>query len=98
MGKIRVLIVDDSVVVRKMVTDVLGSDSGLEVAGTAANGRIGLAKIPLVNPDVVTLDVEMPELDGLQTLAAIRKQYPTLPVIMFSTLTQRGAATTIDAL
>jgi two-component system, chemotaxis family, protein-glutamate methylesterase/glutaminase len=98
MSKIRVLIVDDSVVVRKLVTDVLASDPGLEVAGTAANGRIGLSKISIVNPDVVTLDVEMPELDGLQTLAAIRKQYPTLPVIMFSSQTQRGAATTIDAL
>jgi two-component system, chemotaxis family, protein-glutamate methylesterase/glutaminase len=98
MGKIRVLIVDDAVVVRRLVSDVLSSDPALEVAGTAANGRIALAKIPQVNPDVVTLDVEMPEMDGLATLAAIRKQYPVLPVIMFSTTTQRGAATTIDAL
>jgi len=98
MGKIRVLIVDDAVVVRKLVTDVLSADPALEVAGTAANGRIALQKIPQVNPDLVTLDVEMPDMDGLQTLAAIRKQYPTLPVIMFSTVTQRGAATTIDAL
>ena len=57
-----------------------------------------LAKIPQVNPDLVTLDVEMPEMDGLQTLAAIRKSYPTLPVIMFSTLTERGASSTLDAL
>ena len=98
MAKIRVLVVDDAVVVRRMVTDVIAADPSLEVAGTAANGRIALAKIPQVNPDVVTLDVEMPEMDGLQTLAAIRKQYPTLPVIMFSTLTARGAGTTIDAL
>jgi two-component system chemotaxis response regulator CheB len=98
MSKIRVLVVDDAVVVRKMVTDVIAADPGLEVAGTAANGKIAMAKIPQINPDVVTLDVEMPEMDGLQTLAAIRKLYPTLPVIMFSTLTARGAATTIDAL
>jgi two-component system chemotaxis response regulator CheB len=98
MGKIRVLVVDDAVVVRRLVSDVLSSDPALEVAGTAANGRIALAKIPQVNPDVVTLDVEMPEMDGLATLAAIRKQYPVLPVIMFSTTTQRGASTTIDAL
>src|SRR5262249_341768 len=95
---IRVLVVDDAVVVRRMVSDVISADPALEVAGIAPNGRIALAKIPQVNPDIVTLDVEMPEMDGLQTLAAIRKQYPSLPVIMFSTLTQRGAATTIDAL
>lgn len=98
MSKIRVLVIDDAVVVRKIVTDLISADPALEVAGTAANGRIGLAKIPQVNPDVITLDVEMPEMDGLQTLAAIRKTYPHLPVIMFSTLTQRGATTTIEAL
>jgi two-component system chemotaxis response regulator CheB len=70
----------------------------LEVVGAAANGRIGLAKIPQVNPDLVILDVEMPEMDGLQTLAALRKTYPRLPVIMFSTLTTRGAVATLDAL
>ena len=90
MRKIRVLIVDDAVVVRKMVSDVLAADPVLEVVGTAANGRIGLAKIPQVNPDLVTLDVEMPEMDGLQTLAELRKTYPRLPVVMFSTLTARG--------
>jgi len=98
MGKIRVLVVDDAVVVRRMVSDVITADPALEVAGTAANGRIAMAKIPQVNPDIVTLDVEMPEMDGLETLAAIRKQYPLLPVIMFSTLAVRGAATTLDAL
>jgi two-component system chemotaxis response regulator CheB len=98
MAKIRVLVVDDAVVVRRMVSDVITADPALEVAGTAANGRIALAKISQVNPDVVTLDVEMPDMDGLETLAAIRKKYPLLPVIMFSTVTMRGAATTIDAL
>lgn len=98
MSKIRVLIVDDSVVVRRIVSDVLMADAELEVVGTAANGRIALAKIPQLNPDVITLDVEMPEMDGLETVAAVRKQYPRLPVIMFSTLTQRGASTTLDAL
>ena len=98
MSKIRVLIVDDSVVIRRIVSDVLTADPELEVVGTAANGRIALAKIPQVNPDIITLDVEMPEMDGLETIAAIRKLYPRLPVIMFSTLTQRGAATTLDAL
>jgi len=98
MHRIRVLIVDDSVVIRRMVTDALGSEPGLEVVGTAADGRIALAKIPQLNPDVVTLDVEMPVMDGLEALAALRRMYPRLPVIMFSTLTERGATATLDAL
>jgi two-component system, chemotaxis family, protein-glutamate methylesterase/glutaminase len=98
MKNIRVLVVDDSVVIRKLVSEVLASDADIEVAGTAANGRICLAKIPQVNPDLVTLDVEMPDMNGLDALTEIRKVYPKLPVIMFSTLTERGAATTIEAL
>lgn len=98
MKKIRVLIVDDSVVIRRLLTDILGQDPEIEVAGTAPNGRIALAKLPQINPDLVTLDVEMPELDGLETLRELRKTYPKLPVIMFSTLTSRGAAETLDAL
>jgi two-component system chemotaxis response regulator CheB len=98
MSKIRVLIVDDAVVIRRIVTDVLGADAEIEVAGTAANGKIALAKIPQINPDLVTLDVEMPEMDGITTVREIRKLYPRLPVIMFSTLTSRGAASAFDAL
>jgi two-component system chemotaxis response regulator CheB len=97
MAKLRILIVDDSVVVRKILTDSLASEPDLEVS-SAANGRIALAKIPQVNPDLITLDMEMPEMDGLTTLKELRKLYPKLPVIMFSTLTQRGAAATLDAL
>jgi two-component system chemotaxis response regulator CheB len=98
MAKTRVLVVDDSVVVRRMVTDVLNSDPDIEVAGSAANGRIALAKLTQIRPDIVTLDVEMPEMDGLQTLIEIRKTHSKLPVIMFSTCTSRGAAATLDAL
>ncbi|MFQ5451030.1 MAG: chemotaxis response regulator protein-glutamate methylesterase [Nitrospinaceae bacterium] len=98
MPKIRVLVVDDAVVVRRIVTDSLSSDPEIEVAATAPNGRIALLKIPQINPDLVTLDIEMPEMDGLETLAEIRKIYPTLPVIMFSTLTERGGAKTLEAL
>jgi two-component system chemotaxis response regulator CheB len=98
MPPIRVLIVDDSAVIRKVLCDWLAPNAALEVVGTAANGRIALATIPLVNPDIVTLDVEMPEMDGLETLAALRKIYSKLPVIMFSTLTERGATITLDAL
>ena len=78
MPKIRILVVDDSVVVRRMVSDVLAADPQLEIAGTAANGKIALAKIPQVNPDIVILDVEMPELDGIGTLVEIRKMLPKL--------------------
>jgi len=70
----------------------------LEVAGTAANGTIALAKIEQLKPDIITLDIEMPEMDGLQTLKAIRKNHPRLPVIMFSTLTERGGVATLEAL
>jgi two-component system chemotaxis response regulator CheB len=96
--KFRILVVDDAVVFRRLVSDELSRDPALEVVGTAANGRIALAKIPQLNPDLVILDVEMPEMDGLQTLAELRKSYPRLPVIMFSALTERGAEATLDAL
>lgn len=92
------MVVDDSVVVRRIVTEVLTADPQIDLAGVAANGRIALAKIPQVNPDIVTLDVEMPEMNGLETLVELRKLYPKLPVIMFSTLTEKGGATTLEAL
>jgi two-component system, chemotaxis family, protein-glutamate methylesterase/glutaminase len=98
MPKIRILVVDDAVVFRRMVAEELSCDPDLEVVGTAANGRIALARMPQVSPDLVILDIEMPEMDGLATLAELRKTYPRLPVIMFSALTERGAEATLDAL
>jgi two-component system chemotaxis response regulator CheB len=98
LKKIRILVVDDSAVVRRIIAEVLAGDPWLEVAGTAANGKIALSKIPLVQPDVITLDVDMPELSGIETLVEIRKTLPRIPVIMFSTLTERGAAATLEAL
>jgi two-component system chemotaxis response regulator CheB len=98
MPPIRLLVVDDSVVVRKVICEALGSEPAIEVAGTAASGTIALAKIPQLNPDVITLDIEMPGMNGLETLTEIRRLYPKLPVIMFSTLTERGASTTLEAL
>lgn len=98
MPPIRVLVVDDSVVIRKLLTTTLGEVPGLEVVATAALGKIALTKIPQCNPDVVILDVEMPEMDGIETLRRIRKDAPRLPVIMFSTRTERGAVATIEAL
>lgn len=98
MGPIRVLLVDDSVVIRRIVGVLLDKDPGLEVVGTAADGKIGLAKIPQVSPDVVILDVDMPVMDGLETLRRIKLHFPELPVIMFSGLTERGAEVTLEAL
>ncbi len=98
MRKIRVLIVDDSVVARRLLTDALSADPAIEVADIAATGRVALAKIPYCNPDLITLDVDMPEMSGLETLAAVRKAHPQLPVIMVSNLTEQGAVVTLDAL
>ncbi len=98
MEKIKVLVVDDSVVIRKIVSESLSLDSSMEVVGVAANGKIALQKIPILKPDILTLDMEMPEMDGLETLDHLKKLHPEIPVIMFSTLTQKGAAATLDAL
>lgn len=98
MRPIRVLVVDDTVVVRRLVSQVLDDCPDIEVVGTASHGRIALQQIDTLQPDVVTLDVEMPVMDGLATLAELRPRWPELPVIMFSTLTERGATATLEAL
>ncbi len=98
MEKIKVLIVDDAMLIRRLVADALAADPAIEVVGDAANGRIALQKIAQLAPDLVTLDIEMPEMDGLATLRELRKIYPRLPVIMFSASTERGAALTLEAL
>ncbi|MHB1065651.1 MAG: protein-glutamate methylesterase/protein-glutamine glutaminase [Georgenia sp.] len=98
MSAIRVLVVDDSVVVRRLVTQALGQDPQIEVVGTAANGRIALTKVDQLTPDLVTLDIEMPELNGIETVRALRAAGRRMPVVMFSTLTERGAVATLDAL
>lgn len=97
-AKKRVLIVDDAVVVRKTLSDALARDPALEVAGTASNGRFALAKFPALKPDIVLLDIEMPEMDGLETVRQLRKIDPRIPIIMFSTLTEHGASATLEAL
>jgi two-component system chemotaxis response regulator CheB len=91
-------VVDDSVVARRVISDVLSADPAIDVVGVAPNGRIALAKIPALEPEVITLDVDMPDMSGLETLAHVRRLYPRLRVIMCSTLTERGAAATLDAL
>lgn len=96
--RVRVLVVDDSVVMRRILSEVISADPELEVAGYAANGQIAMSMLNQVAPDIVTLDVEMPLMNGLATLKALRAAGYKLPVIMFSTLTERGAEATIDAL
>jgi two-component system chemotaxis response regulator CheB len=98
MKKIRTLVVDDSVVARQIISKILKDDPFIEVVGVAANGRIALQKIPQVKPDVITLDVDMPQLNGIETLREVRKLYPDLPVIMFSTIGEHGAYATLEAL
>jgi two-component system chemotaxis response regulator CheB len=96
--KARVLIVDDSVVVRRLLTDILAAEADIEVVGVAANGALALAKIEQTNPDIVILDVELPDMSGLDVLGEIDKRGRRLRVIMFSSFTQRAAATTLEAL
>lgn len=97
MAKIRVLVVDDSAFMRKVIKDLLETDPNLEVIGTARNGQDALEKVPQLKPDVVTLDVEMPVLDGLDTLKELVGKYH-LPVIMLSSTTKIGAENTVIAL
>jgi two-component system, chemotaxis family, protein-glutamate methylesterase/glutaminase len=96
--KKRVLIVDDAVVIRKILSDALAADPNVEVAGTAANGRIALTKFGSLRPDIVLLDIEMPEMDGLETVRQLRQIDSRVPIIMFSTPTEHGASATLEAL
>lgn len=97
-GPARILLVDDSVVVRGLLSRTIDAESDLEVLSTAPNGRIGVEKVRSLEPDLVVLDVEMPEMNGLEALQEIRKTHPDLPIIMFSTLTGDGASVTVEAL
>ncbi len=98
MTPVRVLVVDDSVVIRRLVSETLGRDPRVEVVGTAANGRLALARVEQLAPDIVTMDIEMPEMDGIEAVRALRASGHRMPIVMFSTLTERGAEATLDAL
>ncbi|PIE70268.1 MAG: chemotaxis response regulator protein-glutamate methylesterase [Deltaproteobacteria bacterium] len=98
MSKLRALVVDDTIVYRKIVSDVLAEFPDIEVVGTANNGKIALHKINTLKPDFITLDIEMPEMNGLETLEAVNREHPHIGVIMVSTLTHDGSDMTIRAL
>jgi two-component system chemotaxis response regulator CheB len=95
---INVLVVDDSVVVRRLIVDALAGARTIKVVGTAANGLLAQAKIDKLQPDVITMDIEMPQMDGIAAVRELRKRHPKLPVIMFSTLSPAGASATLEAL
>ena len=97
MAKIRVLIIDDSALIRSLLTEIIGSQHDLEVIGAAPDPLVAREMIRALNPDVLTLDVEMPRMDGLDFLEKLMRLRPT-PVVMVSTLTERGADVTIRAL
>ena len=97
MNKIRVLIIDDSVLIRKILTEILNSSPDIEVIGVAADPLIARDMIKQLNPDVLTLDIEMPHMDGITFLRNLMRLRPT-PVVMISTLTEKGAEVTLEAL
>jgi two-component system chemotaxis response regulator CheB len=93
----RVLVVDDSGFFRRRIVEILEADARIEVVGTAANGKEAISQVAKLNPDVVTMDIEMPVMDGITAVRRIMSSHPT-PVLMFSSLTHDGAQATLDAL
>lgn len=95
--KVRVLVVDDSALIRQVLTKILSADPGIDVVGIAHDPLFAREKIEKLRPDVLTLDIEMPRMDGLTFLANLMKEHP-MPVVMISSLTQKGCETTLRAL
>lgn len=96
--KLRVLVVDDTIVYRKAVSDIIAEIPGVELAGVAHNGKIAISKVKTLKPDVLTLDIEMPQMNGIEVLQELRKNYPGVGAIMLSTLTSEGSDMTMHAL
>ena len=94
----RVLVVEDGAALRGLIASMLAEDPQIEVVGTAEHGLDALEKIPILKPDALLLDIEMPVMDGLALLDALKERDWKLTVVVFSALTQRGAATTLQAL
>ena len=93
-GRIKVLIVDDSALMRKAFKEIIMTDPSLEVVGTARDGQDAVEKVHDLKPDVVTMDINMPVMDGLTSMQYILNEYPELPVLIISSLTTEGALTT----
>lgn len=98
MPKTRVLVVDDSTVMRRLITEAVSRDPEFEVACTSSNGKLALERLSQQSIDAVVLDVEMPEMDGMTALHEMRRLYPKLTIIMCSTVTKKGASITLEAL
>ena len=98
MAQLRVLVVDDSLLFRSVLIECINSSAQARVVAFASNGKEALDKVVQYNPDVITLDIEMPVMNGLQALARLRKEFPLIPVIMISSSTQESARQTIEAL
>ncbi|MCP4023922.1 MAG: chemotaxis response regulator protein-glutamate methylesterase [Desulfobacteraceae bacterium] len=98
MKPIKALVVDDTIIYRKIVGDVLKEIPGVEVVGTANNGKIALSKIKTLKPDLISLDIEMPEMNGIEVLKALQEEPDSPTVVMLSTLTHKGSEMTIKAL
>jgi two-component system chemotaxis response regulator CheB len=96
--RIRVLVVDDSSVIRRIVTEALAADPQIDVVGVATDGRAAIEQVATLKPDAITMDIEMPNMNGIEAVRVIRRSHPRLPIVMFSTLTERGASATLDAL
>jgi len=96
--KIKVLVVDDTIVYRKAVSDILAEMPGVEVVGVAHNGKIAVSKIQTLKPDLLTLDIEMPEMNGIEVLQYLQQHAPNVSAIMVSTLTSEGGDMTMRAL
>ncbi len=96
--KTRILVVDDTIVYRKAVSDILSEIPGVEVVGVAHNGKIAMSKIANLKPDLLTLDIEMPEMNGIEVLRELQRNHPKVGAIMVSTLTSDGSEMTMKAL
>jgi len=96
--RIRVLVVDDSSTIRRIVTEALAADAQIDVVGVATDGRSAIEQVATLKPDAVTMDIEMPNMNGIEAVRIIRRTNSRLPIVMFSTLTERGASATLDAL
>ncbi|QEN09191.1 chemotaxis response regulator protein-glutamate methylesterase [Oceanispirochaeta crateris] len=97
-NKIAVLVVDDSALMRNIISRLIEKDSALEVVGTAMNGQFGLTKIPRLNPDVIVLDLEMPEMNGIDFLKEMHSRGHKIPVVILSSIAKKGARVTMEAL